>query len=185
MGYFRDIWHHYGYRYSYRHYRKSWGEPEKFAYRRGIQPDKILVCLPPLDGPILEAVRTISWIPNYFPKAEIRIVHYEEVAGNIPIQFHSWGVLEKQHFNSFGLPKRSFLEEIRRWSPDLAIDLSDPANEVTDLICAMSGAKWHAALLNNEGRRFTSTGNILISPMQNTSRQERYGVLLRYLAPDV
>ena len=185
MGYFNDLWHRLGYRYFYKRYRGIWGNPDKFAYRRGIQPDKILVCLPPLNGPIQEAVRAITWLPNFFPRAEIRIVHYDEVAGSIPIQFRSWGVLEKHHFNTFGLPKRSFLEEIRSWGADLAIDLSDPANEVTDLICASAGCKWHAALTGNANHGFASTGNILISPMPNTSRQERYGVLLRYLAPDV
>ncbi len=183
MGYFRDFWHRYGYRYFFKRYRSVWGEPPKFAYRRGILPSKILVCLPPLNGPIQEAVRAITWLPNFFPAAEIRIVHYDEVAGSIPIQFRSWGVLEKSHFNSFGLPKRSFLEEIRSWEADLSIDLSDPANEVTDLICATSGSKWHAALLS-EASRFVSSGNILIFPLPNTSRQERYGVLLRYLAPE-
>ena len=181
MKLFNTVWHKFGYRVYSSRYRKLWGKPGDFQYRAGIDPKKILVCMPPLDGPIQEAVRAIAWLPSLFPDAEIRIVHYDEVAGSIPIQFRSWGVLEKKHFNPFGLPKRSFLEEIRSWEADLAIDLSDPANEVTDLICATCGCKWHASLASGS-RTIDPNANIVIIPREGSSRTERYAVLLRYLA---
>ncbi|MDK9698739.1 MAG: hypothetical protein OEM52_01125 [bacterium] len=183
MSVISDFWHRMGYQILSRRYRALWKSEELVRYRGGILPQKVLVCFPPLNGPIQEAVRAIQWLPSFFSDAEFRIVHYDEVSGSIPIGFRSWGVLGKQHFNTFGLPKRTFLDEIRSWQADLVIDLSDPANEVTDLICANAGCKWHAALGNSESQRFQSSANILIVPRGGASRQERYGTLLRYLAP--
>ena len=176
-----DLWHRFGYRLLYRKYRKQWGEPGKVQYR-GFIAQRILICLPPLNGPIQDAIRAVLWFPSLFPDAEIRVVHYDEVSGSLPQMYRSWGALGRHHFNSFGLPKRTFLDEIRNWNADMAVDLSDPADEVTDFICAMSGSRWHAALLSAADNRFVSSGNVLVIPSSGTSRQERYGVLLRYLS---
>lgn len=139
--------------------------------------------MPDYSNQVLDAIDTIQYARSYFPDCELKVIFYESIQANIPTEYRGAGMMTKSSFDWFGIPNRNFIETIRQERCDLAIDLACPTNEINDLLCLTSGCRWHANLeFQGMESNFHSSGNIRVVAKRDTSREQQYKTLFRYLS---
>lgn len=178
-----DLWLRIGYWLAKRRYKNYIRNDKEHSFSEGLKVSKILLCMPDYNNQVPEAANTISYAKSYFGNCEIKIIFYDAIEANIPNEYRTWGMMTNSSFDIFGIPKKAFIESVRNEKCDLAIDLACPTNEVNDILCLVSGCKWHASLeYKDMETSFHSSANIVVVAKNETSREQQYRTLFRTLA---
>ncbi|MCX7835479.1 MAG: hypothetical protein N2450_05350 [bacterium] len=178
-----DLWLRLGYWLAKQRYKNYIRKDETYSFQQGLKIKKILLCMPDYSNQVPEAANTINYVKSYFQNCELKVIFYDAIEANIPNEYRSWGMMTNSSFDIFGIPKRTFIESIRSEKCDIAIDLACPTNEVNDILCLLSGCKWHASLeYKGMDANFLSSANIKVVAKNETSREQQYRTLFRILA---